>query len=450
MKKYAILLLYVFVAFVGAPEKAQSELIIEITQGNIEPLPIAISDFVGQDPQSLKIGQEITSIISADLKSTGLFEPLLPSTFIEDVKKMGPHPRFADWRLIKAQALVTGKVTQEGNKLRIECRLWDVLAEKQIEGVAYTGSIADVRRLAHKASNAIYKRLTGDEGYFDTQIVYVAESAPNTQKNIRRLALMDQDGANHKFLTDGKTLVLTPRFSSKKPEIVYVSFVDKGKNKFSKEGHVHHMNLVTGQKKKIGQTKELTYAPRFSPDGSKIIFSQTQGGYSSIYTQDLKTSALTRLTNSPGIDTSPCYSPDGTKIVFNSDRAGKRQLYIMNADGSNPQRISFGDGIYATPMWSPRGDLIAFTKFNKGVFYIGVMRPDGSGERLLTQGFVLEGTAWVPNGRSILYTRQTPSDKSGRGGTSKLYVIDITGKNDKALSTPQNASFGSWSPLDYR
>lgn len=450
MKKITCLLLCTLAAFSSFTPNAPAELVVEITQGNTEPLPIAIPAGVGQDPQSTKTGQEIADIITNDLKSTGLFEPLPPATFIESIATMGPKPRFPDWRLIKAQALVTNKVTQEGNKLRLEMRLWDVLAEKQIEGLALTGSTADIRRLAHKAANAIYKRLTGDNGYFDTQIVYVAESAPNTKKNVHRLAIMDQDGANHKFLTDGSSLVLTPRFSPKYPEIVYMAYTQKGKNNLFKEGHVHHRNLVTGQTKTIGRTKEMTYAPRFSPDGTKIIFSQTQGGYSSIYTQDLRSGTLSRLTNSPSIDTSPCYSPDGTKVVFNSDRGGKRQLYVMNSDGSNAQRISSGDDIYATPIWSPRGDLIAFTKIAKGRFYIGIMRPDGSGERLITEGFVLDSAAWCPNGRNLLYTRQTPGDKTNKGSTSKIYLIDITGRNNTPLLTPQNASQGAWSPLDYR
>ncbi len=259
---------------------------------------------------------------------------------------------------------------------------------------------------------------------------------------------MDQDGANHKFLTDGKNLVITPRFSPVGPEITYMAFQGYKKNL---EAQVYLMNLLTGTKQPLGKFKGMTYSPRFTPDGKKVIFSQTRSqGTSSLYEMDPHTHQLMQITNSIGIDTSPCHSPDGRQIVFNSDRGGKRQLYVMNSDGSQPERISFGEGIYATPVWSPRGDFIAFTKMHKGRFYIGVMRPDGSGERLLTEGFVLEGPTWAPNGRLILYTRITPSDRHGRGGTSKLYAIDLTGKIEFLLPTPGNASDGAWSPIDYR
>ena len=449
MKKNFLKFIGLAIYFMGIfiPIYAHAELVIEITQGNFEPMPIAIPDFVGESQEENTYGSQMSQIVTNDLTTSGLFRPIPSASFIEDIHKMGSVPRFGDWRLTRAQALITGRIVKNGNTLRIEFRLWDVFSEKQIEGIAFSGSVADVRRLAHKVSNAVYKRLTGDEGYFDTQIVYVAESAPNKKHNTRRLSIMDQDGANQRFLTDGKNLVLTPRFSPINPEITYMGFTGK---KQHTEAQVYLMNLVTAQKAPLGKFKGMTYAPRFSPDGKHVIFSQTQGGYSSLYVMDIRTKKIERLTNSPGIDTSPCYSPDGTQIVFNSDRGGHRELYVMNKDGSNPHRISFGDGIYATPVWSPRGDLIAFTKQTKGKLYIGLMRPDGSGERLITQGFIVEGPTWCPNGRLVLYTRQTPFDRKGRGGTSKLYAIDITGKYEYALPTPQDASAGAWSPLDYR
>lgn len=433
-------------SFLSLSSLLKAEVVIEITQGNFEPMPIAIPDFVGETSEENALGKQMAQIVTNDLKTSGIFRPLSPSSFIEDIHRMGDVPRFGDWRLTTAQVLITGRVKKEGSLVRLEFRLWDVFSEKQMEGIAFKGSISDLRRLAHKVSNAVYKRITGDDGYFDTQIVYVAESAPNTKKNTRRLAIMDQDGANHRFLTNGHNIVLTPRFSPKDPQITYMAYTGQKK---SLAAQVYLMNLKTSQKNPLGKFKGMTYAPRFSPDGSHVIFSQTQGGYSSIYTMDLKTHRVDRLTNSPAIDTSPCYSPDGTQIVFNSDRGGKRELYIMNANGSNPHRISFENGIYATPVWSPRGDLIAFTKITRDKLCIGLMRPDGSGERLISQGFIVEGPTWCPNGRLILYTRQTPTDRKGRGGTSKLYAIDITGKYEYMLPTPQDASAGTWSPLDY-
>ncbi|MBS0185186.1 MAG: Tol-Pal system protein TolB [Proteobacteria bacterium] len=450
-KKYRLSQILLNTIFLGLSllifsSPVSSETVVEITQGTFEPTPIAIPDFIGASPEENEIGAEMSQIVSNDLKTSGLFRPLAQSSFIENIHQMGEIPRFGDWRLTNAQILVTARVRKEARLLRVEFRLWDVFSEKQLEGIAFTGDLSDLRRLAHRISNAVYKRITGDTGYFDTQIVYIAESAPNTKKNTRRLAIMDQDGANHKFLSNGQNLVLTPRFSPIDPQIAYMGYTGQKK---SIEAQVYLMNLKTNQKSPVGKFKGMTFAPRFSPDGSHLIFSQTQGGYSSLYVQDLKTHAVKRLTNSPAIDTSPCYSPDGSQIVFNSDRGGKRELYVMNKDGSNPHRISFGDGIYATPVWSPRGDLIAFTKITKTKLCIGVMRPDGSGERLISQGFIVEGPTWCPNGRLILYTRQTPTDRKGRGGTSRLYAIDITGKYEYMLPTPQDASAGAWSPLDY-
>ena len=293
--------------------------------------------------------------------------------------------------------------------------------------------------MAHMIADAIYKRITGEEGYFDTQIVYVSESGPQ-QKRIKRLAIMDQDGENNRFLTDGSDLVLTPRFSPNQREITYMSY-------FRDTPRVYILHLDTGRRELLGDFPGMTFAPRFSPDGNKVIMSQAHNGSSAINELDLRTRHTARLTDDPSIDTSPCYSPDGAKITFDSDRSGTQQIYVMNADGSNQTRISFGDGRYATPVWSPRGDLVAFTKIKGGQFYIGVMHPDGSGERLLANGFLVEGPTWAPNGRVIAFTRQDPNDPSSKFGTVKLYSIDLTGYNERKLVTPQDASAPAWSPL---
>jgi TolB protein len=289
-------------------------------------------------------------------------------------------------------------------------------------------------------ADAIYKRVTGEDGYFDTRVVYVSESGP-MDRRIKRLAIMDQDGSNHRLLTDGRSLVLTPRFSPTAQEITYLSYA-RGVPR------VYLFNIDTGQQEVVGDFPGMTFAPRFSPDGNKVIMSLAVEGNSDIYTLDLRTRQAVRLTDSPAIDTSPCYSPDGTRIVFNSDRGGSQQLYVMNADGSDVKRISFDSGArYGTPVWSPRGDLIAFTKIDGGQFYIGVMRPDGSGERLLTQAFLVEGPTWAPNGRVLMYFRQAPSDSKGNGGSPRLYTIDLTGYNEREVITPQDASDPAWSPL---
>ncbi len=425
-------------ATVAAP--ARAELHLDITRGKIEPMPIAIPDFSG-GANGGQMAHDVTQVLSSDLERSGLFLPLDSKAFIDKEAATRAPPRYGDWRLINAQALVTGTAEmQPDGRLQVEFRLWDVFAEQQLTGLRYTTTQQNWRRIAHIMADAIYKRITGEDGYFDTRVVYISETGP-ADRRIKRLAIMDQDGANHRFLTDGRSLVLTPRFSPSAQEIPYLSYA-RGVPR------VYLFNIDTGQQEVLGDFPGMTFAPRFSPDGNKVIMSLAVDGNSDIYTLDLRTRQATRLTDNPAIDTSPSYSPDGSQIVFNSDRGGSQQLYVMRADGSDVKRISFDAGArYGTPVWSPRGDLIAFTKIEGGQFYIGVMRPDGSGERLLTQAFLVEGPTWAPNGRVLMYFRQAPTDSKGKGGTPRLYSIDLTGYNEREVITPQDASDPAWSPL---
>lgn len=438
-KHWAVIVLFAFGLFLTAAP-VQAELRIDITRGQVEPMPVAITNFVGNDLETTRIGQQMAEVISANLSRSGLFKPVDPRAFVQAITEINVQPRFGDWRVINAQALVNGNaLLQADGRLRVEFRLWDVFAEQQLTGLAYFTVPANWRRVAHIISDAIYKRITGEDGYFDTRVVYIAESGA-ANRRVKRLAIMDQDGANHRFLTDGKALVLTPRFSPTTQEITYLAY-------YNDTPRVYIFNIDTGQQEVLGDFPGMTFAPRFSPDGNKVIMSLAKGGVTDIYTMDLRNRLVQRLTNSPSIDTSPTYSPETDKVVFNSDRGGSQQIYVMNADGSGVKRISFGKGLYATPVWSPRGDLIAFTKIRGDTFYIGVMRPDGSGERLLTQGYLVEGPTWAPNGRVLMYFKQTKNDSSGRGGTSKLYSIDLTGHNEREVITPLDGSDPAWSPL---
>jgi len=419
--------------------EARADLTLDITKGNPQPLPIALPNFLGQGNDG-QVGAQVTQVVSADLERSGLFKPLDPRAFIQDPAALTGTPRFADWKLINAQALVTGAVAaQPDGHLRIDFRLWDVLGGVQMTGFSYNTPVQNWRSVAHIIADAIYKRITGEDGYFNTRIVYIAESGPALRR-IKRLAIMDQDGFNNKVLTDGRALVLTPRFSPSSQEITYLSYA-RG------VPQVFMFNIDTGQQEVLGQFPGMTFAPRFSPDGNKVIFSLSGGANSQIFTQDLRTRKVTQITSSAAIDTGPSYSPDGNQITFESDRGGTQQVYVMNADGSNQHRISFGTGRYATPVWSPRGDLIAFTKQEGGNFSIGVMQPDGQHERILTNGFLVEGPTWAPNGRVLMYFKETPSNASGSGDTTRLYSIDLTGSNEREVVTPTDGSDPAWSPL---
>jgi TolB protein len=437
MQRFFLVLLAI-VTLAAAP--ARAELRVDITKGVAEPIPVAIVDFYAKDPAQTQAGADLASVVRANLERSGLFAPIDPSAFIQSAAALQLQPRFADWRALNAQALVSGAVElQPDGRLRVEFRLWDVLGEQQMVGLAYFTPANNWRRIAHIISDAVYKRITGEEGYFDTRIVYVAESGPAT-KRIKRLAIMDQDGANHRFLTDGRSLVLTPRFSPSTQEITYLAY-------YRNQPRVYLLNIDTGREEVLGDFPGMTFAPRFSPDGRRVVMSLSQDGNSNIYTMNLQTRQVRRVTDNPAIDTSPSYAPDEKQIVFNSDRGGTQQLYVMNADGSNVRRISFGRGRYATPVWSPRGDLIAFTKFLEGSFYIGVMRPDGTGERLLSESYLEEGPTWAPNGRVLMFYRQDRMDKSGQGARARLYSVDLTGRNLQIVPTPGDASDPAWSPL---
>ncbi len=431
-------------AFLGL-NAAKAQLTVDVTKGSIDPVPIAVPEFapaVDLETPSGKlsdIGASISQVITSNLVSTGLFRAIDERAFIEKITAAPTRPRFAAWKPLNAQALVTGRLEMlpSGN-LRVEFRLWDVLGESQMEGVGYTTPASNWRRIAHVISDRIYSRLTGEEGYFDTRIVYIAESGEPLNRK-KRLAVMDQDGANQQFLTDGSYLVLTPRFSPNRQEITFLSY-------FNNKPRVYLFNILSNRFEVLGDFPSMTFAPRFSPDGNKVIMSLAEDGNSDIYVMDLPTRKVKQLTSDPGIDTSPSYSPDGKRIVFNSDRGGTQQLYVMNADGSGVKRISFGRGRYATPVWSPRGDLIAFTKIGDGKFRIGVMRPDGRGERVLTDAYQDEGPTWSPNGRVLMFFRTTPYDSAGRGGKASLWSVDLTGYNERKVPTPFDASDPAWSP----
>ena len=431
--RVALVLLGIGALAASSPARAVVEL--NITQGTIQPLPIAIADFAGDGSIDPQTAREISTVVANDLRGSGLFMPIDQAAFIEKDVGTDSVPRFDDWRVVNAQALVVGRIGAADGRLKAEFRLWDVFAGKQLAGEQFFTRVREARRVGHIIADVIYERITGEKGYFDTRVVFVDESGPK-DKRVKRLAIMDQDGYNVRLLTTGKDLVLTPRFSPSTQEITYMSFAGD-------DPKVYLLNIETGQKEIVGTFPGMTFAPRFSPDGQRIVMSLEQGGAANIYAMDLRSRSTVQLTNSQAINTSPCYAPDGRQIVFQSDRDGSQQIYVMNANGSNQRRISSGGGSYSTPVWSPRGDLIAFTKQAGGQFLIGVMKPDGSGERVLTEGFHNEGPTWAPNGRVLMFFRESP----GASGGPRLFSIDLTGYNERLVATPSFGSDPAWSPL---
>ncbi len=413
---------------------------LDIAAGKVDPIPIAIADFTGKDGKPSAVGKQISKIISDDLISSGVFSPIDSAAFIKPPESPVLRPNFSNWSPLGVKGLLVGSAfLDEYDTINVEFVLWDVISQRVITEGGGPADKAAIRRIAHQIADFVYEEFTGDSAYFDTQIVYVSESGPQN-KRIKRLSIMDYDGHNHRFLTSGLDLVLTPRFSRTANEIAYLNY-------FNDEPNVYLLDLSSSRTERLGAFPGMTFAPRFGPKGKSLIMSLAQEGTTDIYIMDLQTLNTKRLTNSPSIDTSPSFSPNGKKIVFNSDRGGSQQLYVMNSDGTNVERITFNKGRYATPVWSPRGDIIAFTKMYNKEFFIGVMNIDGSGERLLARGFLLEGPTWAPNGRVLMYFKQERYDDNGNGGETYLYRIDITGFNEKRIITPSDASDPAWSPI---
>jgi len=425
---------------------AQAQLKVLITEGHTEPTPIAIPSFLSGHPETDKIARDMAKVITEDLERSGLFVVIDPATYIETQTNIDYQPRFANWRLINAKALVSGRIVRVDNtRLKAEYRLWDIYGRSQLEGLVLVVTEDNWRRVAHKISDSIYKKLTGETGYFDSRVAFISESGPKTNR-MKRLTIMDQDGHNPKYLLGGDDLVLTPRFSP---------FIDRDRHNRPVEKltylswetgrpQVFLLEVETGKRELLGDFPSMTMSPRFSPDGKNLIFTLIKKGNSDIYVMNLRSRSTKRLTTDRAIDVSPSFSPDGRRIVFNSDRGGSPQLYTMNADGSNVKRLSFGKGRYTAPTWSPRGDLVAFTKSEGGQFHIGVMNAKtGKGEKMLTSSYLDEGPTWSPNGRVILFTRET----RGANGKSHIWSIDLTGKNLRKLPTPGAASDPAWSPL---
>ncbi|HEY5106547.1 MAG TPA: Tol-Pal system beta propeller repeat protein TolB [Caulobacteraceae bacterium] len=431
MNSWAVICAFI-AAFAGlgmATAPARASIVINVDQGASQPLPIAIANFSGSP-----VGAQISQVVAADLERSGLFRPLDPNTFPESTLDVNLQPHFDLWKSIGAPALLVGQVVNEADgRLRVDFRLWDVYAGDQPLGLKFTSAPENWRPIAHKIADAVYEKLTGEKGYFDTRVVFVAESGPKL-KRIRRLATMDQDGANPSYLTDGSYMVFTPRFSPTRQEITFMALRPTGAS-------IYLFNIETGRQEILGHFPGMVFAPRFSPDGHKVAFSAEKGGNTDIYVMDLVSHATARVTSDPAIDTSPSFAPDGGQLVFNSDRGGSPQLYVMGADGSGVHRVSFGSGRYTTPVWSPDGKLIAFTKQEGDEFHIGVMRPDGSGERLLTTSYLDEGPTWAPNSRVIMFSRET------RGGDSRLWTVDVSGQVIRPAPYPLPASDPAWSPL---
>ncbi len=420
----------VLLALTMHPAAAEERFLDIRPGGQFKPVTIAVTAFSGEAGD----GAKLTGIITNNFKRSVFLSPVDPGSFPE--KDVNPEaPQMAAWQHSGAQFVVTGRTERQGDgRFKTEFRLWDTSNGQQVAGQQYVTDASNTRRVGHIVSDAIFTRITGEKGFFDSRVVFVEETGPAEHRR-KRLAIMDQDGGNVKYLTKGDDLVVTPRFSPTSQEVTYMAFGDA-------DPKVYLLNIETGQREMVGNFPGMTFSPRFSPDGQKVVMSLSEGSTSNLYALDLRSHATTRLTNTAAIDTSPSYSPDGSQIVFESDRGGSQQIYVMSASGGAAKRLSFGDGHYSTPVWSPKGDYIAFTRQKAGSFAIGVMKPDGSGERILTEGFHNEGPTWAPNGLYLMFFR----DPGGSSG-SKIFMTDVFGRGEFPVPTGAFGSDPAWGPL---
>ncbi len=436
---------YLYFCLCFFPLTAFAELQVDITSGNFQPLPIAFIPFEaidarGEENKALaKAGRKIAGVIQINLAQSGLFKGVPRADFVQDNIPFYEKPDFSAWRLINTQAILMGKVEKKGKELVISFRLWDVFAQKQMAAFSYKIRSNVWRRVAHKISDHVYHRITGEEGYFDTRIIYIAESGPLINRK-KQLAIMDQDGYNAHPISQGKGIILTPRFSPSRYEIIYMRLYDNS-------ARVYWLDLKSGKQFSLGDFGGMYYAPRFTPSGNGALFSYAENGNSDIWHMDLRTRERRRLTRHSAIDTSPSPSPDGKFITFTSDRGGKPQVYIMRNNGGNIRRITYAAGSFSTPVWSPRGDYIAFTRQYGGEFSIGVIRPNGKGMRILYKDYHVEGPTWSPNGRVLMFYKREKSNADGTGGKTRIYSLDVTGYNLREVPTSTDASDPAWSPL---
>ena len=380
------------------------------------------------------LGREIARVVFNDLKNNGLFQPIGPDSLPRPTNAQVTAPVFGVWSGRSAEMLIQGYVRADGNGgLTIGCYLYDVELREELARAGWQLQPGEWRRAAHKCADLVYGRLTGEDPFFDSRIAFIAETGPKDKRQ-KRLAVMDSDGANLRFVTLGSATALTPRYSPDYKQLLYLSYVDGNPR-------IYVYDIGTGQQRVVTQSTNPTFAPRWSPDGRYILYSMAVGGNTDIYRVSAQGGASERLTDTPGIDVGGSYSPDGSKIVFESDRSGGQQVYVMNADGSNQRRISFHGGRSATPEWSPRGDKIAFTHMG-GNFRIATMNPDGSGLSFLTNSWQDEAPTWAPNGRIVQFFRTERN--SGKTG---LYQVDLTGENERRLPTPTDASDPAWGPV---
>ena len=430
-------ILLINLSFAFAQKTVAPQLDMTVNRGVIKPISLAVPSFIKESGANSIISRELAKVISNNLNGTGLFKSIPQTAYVSTPLSFNTPVQFSDWSIINADVLVVGSVgLKPDGRLEVKFRLWDVSQQKEIgKGKQYFTNSESWRRISHKISDTIYTRVTGEGAYFDSRVVFVSETGPKDNRT-KRLAIMDQDGANFRLLKHPPSLVIAPRFSPTTNKIIFTGY-ETGKPR------VYLMDLSSGEITSLPELQGMSFAPRFSADGSEIVLSMTENGNTDIFISNLASGTKRRLTTNIAIDTAPSFSPDGNRIVFESDRGGGQQLYIIPSKGGEAKRISFGKGRYATPVWSPRGDLIAFTKIKEGKFHIGVMRVDGTKERLLTTSFLDEGPAWAPNGRVLMFFRETP----GKAGAPSIYSIDISGRNLRKIKTSSFASDPNWSQI---
>jgi len=416
-----------FVAGTSAQAQSGGQIVLAVPQF---PTPRNVKTDGGETGV---IGIQIAQQIVSDLRTTRSIYPTGPENLRHYTPTEAGAPLYPNWANIGAGALVTGYVqARDDGRINVVCYLYDLKQRREMTRKGFAVAATEWKRAAHRCAGAFYTAVTKRPGLFDSRIVYVAATGSRMQP-VKRIAIMNWDGTDHSYLTQGEVTVTSPRISPDGERIAYMSFAGG-------MPHIRIMDADGSNDRQLLQSNSMSFAPRFSPDGRVIAFSMAVDGNTDIYVVDANGGYPRRLTTTPGIDTSPSFSPDGKQIVFESDRSGAQQIYVMNVDGSGQSRISFGGGANSSPVWSPDGDRIAFSRWNGSTIGIGIMSATGGDEKILTNGWQDEAPSWSPDSEWVMFQRTQQGT-----GTGSLLMVSIGGGEPKAVATPQPGADPSWS-----
>lgn len=438
MKKKVITITKIIILIISLTNNILFAQQIEVSGKNYKLTKIAINHFLTQKYEEKIIAKEIRDTVCKNLSDSGIFSIVAENNFIEQNKGSEFIPFFEAWKKINATILVNGSLTKNRkNNYTIVISIWDNILAKKILHRKITFSEKSIQKTSHIISDHIYQEIIGEKGYFDSKILYVAEKVIEN-KIFTRIAMMNQDGKEHKYLTNGKFISISPKISPDKENIAYVDF----RAGISK---IFLRNLYSGQENLLTNMKGSIFSPRFSRNGKKILFSLAKKGATNIFKFDINTKKISVLTRNIYINTSPQFSPDDKKIIFTSNRLGTAKIYTMNEEGKNVVKITEKPGSHLEPKWSPDGKYISYINLRRKLgYYINIINTKTGEETTVVKSDVIHGYCWCPNSKYILFSEAIGNKEEEKKTIYKLQKINIFNKHKTTINTPYSASDPIW------